>query len=218
ENSASGLPLLAFSVSSARRALASRGTPGAVGRGGHRGPPGNRLLCPHAKAAGESSHARPRNLLSRPAPGAPGRDSFSRASSSFRHLAASPSLPLASSSCTRRSQAGRSSGAAAGRRSPLLPRRGVEADEGPRLLVRQPQDQVVVAGVVGQRALLVLRRRAHARGGLAGELLRLVLLALPEQAHGAVERRRAAGEPLRRAELQGLRRLGEQAAAVLGHA
>src|SRR5262249_55043879 len=105
-----------------------------------------------------------------------------------------------------------------------LPRRRgrVELDQGLRFLVGQPQDQVVVRDVAGQRVVLVPGERLHLRRGRARQLAGFVGLALPEQTQRPIEGGNARHGGVVRSSL----RNGEQvllggrvvAAAVLRHA
>ena len=101
-------------------------------------------------------------------------------------------------------------------------RTSVEMDHGPRFLVGQPKDQIVVVGTVGQWILLVFRKGLHLRRGNDRELAGGVQLALPEQAHRPEERRRAHHVRVVRAGLhggeKGLIGGGIIAAAVFSHA
>src|SRR5262249_3637980 len=78
------------------------------------------------------------------------------------------------------SRRGRASFSVLGRR-----RGGLQIQQRPRLLVGQPQNQVVVVPAAGQGVLVVLRQRLHLRGGLQRQPAGLLVLALLEQAHGA---------------------------------
>ena len=69
--------------------------------------------------------------------------------------------------------------------------RRVVPDHQDRFLVSQPKDQVVVAGIVGQRVLLVVRAAASSLRRPRSRACGPRLLALPEQAHRPVECRRA---------------------------
>src|SRR5262249_12507197 len=86
-------------------------------------------------------------------------------------------------------------------RSLLLIRRGrVEPDQRLRLLVGQPQDQVVGGKReprvgLGQRVILVSGQRRHL-GGLGRQFAGLVGLVLPEQDHRPEERRWAGHVPV----------------------
>src|SRR5262245_1496166 len=105
---------------------------------------------------------------------------------------------------------------------PLRRRGYLELHQGFRLLVGQPQDQVVPVGTVGQRILLVFRKGLHLRRGPDCDFTGLDGLALPIQAHRPVECCNARDEGILRASLGGgeqrLNGGGVVAAAVFGHA